>query len=496
MPTRRHLCAGCRQPPSTREFTLTCAFADTGFPFQSGRLARPCQTSYHPRCIRAGPPFSTRRTASQGLVFPSVSTWGTFICEWCTVRSVLDRELQFRTDHALLRLERMRLLDLAHSWSKGTHSSYQGKLRQVRNFEQAFRVHILPRTIMTRPPSPAVIPLMWCQESYSLRRSSGRRARDAAVGVSYDAIRQLRSAVSQLHTWESLVADPATGFVDNQRRLLHLPCRPTDAVGFTHHARGLATRIGTKSRPSVALLDRHVRHLDRALDRSYSQALTYAERRRFALAGLANLLLWLGWLRSSEVFSLCWSDIGVTVPRDGPSVDLPPGCGMLALSLLPETKSSRTTTADVLVAYRTLSGLCIGQWFSRAFALRPSTSDVALVFTDALGLPWDLQYCRLAYLYPSLHTQRVAGDPFLRAFDGTGGNSLEDKFWSLHCYRRGSRSHVSRGGRYGDNRFRRATPDQVYMHGRWRLRRQNKPIDRTYQEWTNRDRIKITLYSH
>ena len=496
MPTKLHLCAGCRLPLSTTEGHLTCVFSRGGFRFHSGRWARPCQAQYHPGCIRAGPPFATRRSANQGLAFPLVSTWGTFVCEWCTVRAVLDRELRFKTDQTLLCLERMRLLDIAHSWSKGTHSSYQGKLRQVREFERAFRVSILRWATPSRPFSGFVIPLMWCQEAYSLRPASSRRARDDAIGVSYDAIRQIRSAVSQFYTWESVITNPAGGFVDAQRRLIQVPCRPTDAVGFTHHTRGMAARVGTKSRPSVALLDRHVRHLDAHLDTLFTQARTEAERRRCALAGLANLLLWLGWLRSSEVFSLCWSDVELTSPRDGPLVDLPPGCGMLALSLLPETKSSRTDSADVVVAYRTLSGLCVGRWFVRAFTLRPTTSDAALIFTDASGLPWDSHYYRLAYLYPSLHAQRASGDPFLRAFDGSPGNTIEDKFWSLHCYRRWARSHVSRGGLYGANRFRRASPDQVYMHGRWRLRRQNEPIDRIYQEWTTRERIKITLYSH
>ena len=412
------------------------------------------------------------------------------------MRAVLDRELRFKTDHALLCLERMRLLDLAHSWSKGTHRSYQGKLRQVREFERAFRVSILHWAAPSKPFSGFVIPLMWCQEAYSLRPASGRRARDDAIGVSYDAIRQIRSAVSQFYTWESVITDPSLGFVDTQRRLVQVPCRPTDSVGFTHHARGMAARVGTKTRPSVALLDRHVRHLDSSLEALFAQARTEVERRRFALAGLANLLFWLGWLRSSEVFSLCWQDIEVTRPRDGPLVDLPPGCGMLAISLLPETKSSRTDSADVIVAYRTLSGFCVGQWFMRAFSLRPTASASALIFTNASGLPWDSHHFRQIYLYPSLHAQRSSGDPLLRAFDGSGGNSIEDKFWSIHCYRRGARSHVSRGGIYGANRFRRASPDQVYMHGRWRLRRQHEPIDRIYQEWTTRDRIKITLYSH
>ncbi len=75
-----------------------------------------------------------------------------------------------------------------------------------------------------------------------------------------------------------------------------------------------------------------------------------------ALAGLANLFLWLGWLRSSKTFGLHWHDLQTTEPADGPLDDLPVGCGVLHYRLLPETKSSRTKRADLAIAYATLSG--------------------------------------------------------------------------------------------------------------------------------------------
>jgi hypothetical protein len=31
----------------------------------------------------------------------------------------------------------------------------------------------------------------------------------------------------------------------------------------------------------------------------------------------------------------------------------------------------------------------------------------------------------------------LAGDAMLAAFDETPGNTVESKFWSLHCFRRG-----------------------------------------------------------
>ena len=74
--------------------------------------------------------------------------------------------------------------------------------------------------------------------------------------------------------------------------------------------------MGEDVRPSIALQDRHVRGIDQDLDGRYRSARTLADKRLFAMAGLANLSLWLGWLRSRECFDLSWSDITVVRPED------------------------------------------------------------------------------------------------------------------------------------------------------------------------------------
>jgi hypothetical protein len=82
----------------------------------------------------------------------------------------------------------------------------------------------------------------------------------------------------------------------------------------------------------------------------------------------------------------------------------------------------------------------------------------------------------------------------LCAFDGTPGNTIESKFWSLHCFRRGARSQVSCGGNFGHQRFRKAYKTQFYEHGRWRHRRGSKEIDIIYRAWTLLEKLQITLY--
>jgi hypothetical protein len=297
-----------------------------------------------------------------------------------------------------------------------------------------------------------------------------------------------------------MVAHPASAYFDQQRRLILQPCRATDSLGSSLFATGIAARIGDNVNPSVALLDRHIRSLMAEIDEQYLSARTPKARRMADLAGLATLLLWLGWLRSSETFDLCWKSFTVVEPDDGPTVDLPLGCGVVGIRLGPETKSSRTKAVDLSMAHQTLSGYHLGKWFHRAHRscgldanYKNCTSRVFAHPTT--GAPWTSYFYRHECLYPSLKRQQAAGDAMLAAFDGTPGNTIEAKCWSLHCFRRGARSQVSRGGKFGRHRFRKALKSQVYEHGRWRRRRSSEEIDIIYQAWTLLEQIQITLYS-
>jgi hypothetical protein len=245
---------------------------------------------------------------------------------------------------------------------------------------------------------------------------------------------------------------------------------------------------------SVALLDRHVRFLVSDLDEKYLNACTPSLRRSLALAGLATLIFWLAWLRSSESFGLRWLDIGVVEPADGPTLDLNSGCGGVLLHLSPKTKSSRTRQANVPVAYKTLSGYHLGKWFHGARRATGPSSN-ALVFTRENGQSWTSYYFRHAFLYPALCTLHARGDAWLMPFNDTPGNTLEAKFWSLHCFRCGARSHCTQGGRFGHHCFRKVTKPQLYEHGRWRRRHHSgEDINIVYREWTMYQRLVITLF--
>jgi hypothetical protein len=191
-------CAGCHLPLSPSKHVLTCALGPRGFTLPAGTPMLPCLTSYHTGCIKVCPPFTSRLTGNKGLVFPKVSHWGTFICELCTVRSVLGRELHQPTDTELLMLERMQLIVMANAWALGTHDQYQLRLSVIRSFEQKHRFQFLGPQPPAFPPNTIDIPLMWTQISYSLRPST----RQGETAPSFQWLRSGISAVLPVNSWD------------------------------------------------------------------------------------------------------------------------------------------------------------------------------------------------------------------------------------------------------------------------------------------------------
>jgi hypothetical protein len=392
----------------------------------------------------------------------------------------------------------MRILDIAHSWAAGSFRTYQPYLRAIHEFQESWGVHILSEPQLEAPPDDPAIPLMWCQESYGLRPGRRQQGSTKPHQVTFATVRQLRSAVAHHEAWVSTLTHPGTGYYDQSRRLLFQECRITDSAGFSLFSKGLAVRTGTESKPSKSLLHRHVQHLQNRLERLYQEhSGSREEQCNVCLAGFFNLLLWLGWLRSSETVGLEWTDVELTFPFDSGALDLPEGIGAVLLSLRPETKSSRTARADMVLAYLSGSGLPLGEWFLRLQEHRTGHRRLLKrIFCHLDGTPWDSNYFRTAYLYPSLHAQRASGDVYLTPLNGVQGPTVEEAFWGLASYRNGARSCVSRARVYTVDyttlRLRKATDAEVYEHGRWRRKRQNEDIDKVYQQWTPRDRISIT----
>ena len=101
--------------------------------------------------------------------------------------------------------------------------------------------------------------------------------------------------------------------------------------------RGLVSCIGDVTTPSRALCERHVIAVDNHWNLVYKSTTCPVIRREAALGGLANILFWLGWLRSGECFGLSWEDIESVQHHRHAEFELPPGLGFVTLLLAHET---------------------------------------------------------------------------------------------------------------------------------------------------------------
>ena len=185
-------------------------------------------------------------------------------------------------------------------------------------------------------------------------------------------------------------------------------------------------------------------------------------------------------------------DVVTCSPKEHKKFDLPVGVGAVLLRLLPSTKSSQDKSVDVVLAWKTALGLCVGEWLLICRSLHPPSLS-PYIFQDANGDRWSSTSFRRKHLLPLLEYQRLEGDPYLTPYDGTQpGSSIGQVFFSLHSYRRGGRSDASLK-RPGS--IRKATQDEVEEHARWRKKNKpaSEPIPLHYRSWSLEDRVFLTL---
>jgi hypothetical protein len=178
-----------------------------------------------------------------------------FICEACTVRAVLGRELTWTSgDIQLLMLGRMRLVDTAHAWASLMLQGAARCLSRISNFRQKYGIDLFPKAPITQPPRSAVIPLMWGVLEYTLQTS-----RKTGEGIKYNTARSLQLATSAYHLWDKMLQFPGHMYRDRDNNVIgasHLS--PTDSVIVTLGHKGMRRRLGTESRPPVFLVYIHV----------------------------------------------------------------------------------------------------------------------------------------------------------------------------------------------------------------------------------------------
>jgi len=492
-------CVGCERPIESHHRLHSCVFYKTGFTLNE-TVFRPCHNRYHAGCIRVGAPFTSRLVKhTRGMEYPPRMYSFPFICEACTVRAVLGRELHNKSSNIeLLALERMRSIDMAHAWADSTMDGISRHLRHLKIFENKHAISICPFPPLSHPPCSPMIPLLWTVSAKTLQLSSSKRKSHLPdATVTYNSARQLQSAAAAFYAWSQVLRFPESMFVTPDRRIMGAPhLSPSDTLYTTYTNKGMKKRLGIASTPSIALQSRHIEfNLDFRLRQLHGLPPTaHLQRYELIAATFAELSAWGGWLRASEVFNLRHKDISTCEPEDHLRFGFPPGVGAVFYKLSPETKSSPFLTADVVLSDTFASGLSPLFWWkllkTEAAALSWDDPD-AFVFRHASGVPWTSSYFRYTHLYPLLRLQQQMGDPLLAPFNDEPGNTIEDKIYSFHTYRRGGRSHVSRKRALC---VRKARPEEVSEHGRWRTRSSSSPDMPThYREWTIEDRIYITL---
>ena len=132
----------------------------------------PCRVAYHADYIKVGHPFRTRHygKGTRGIQYPPCATIFPFICEVCTTRTHLGRELDplNTNDTLLIMLERMRMIDTAHAWDYKTIKGMCNILKKMDSFFQSFSLpsihQQLQLPILSHPPLDFSIPLFWSME--------------------------------------------------------------------------------------------------------------------------------------------------------------------------------------------------------------------------------------------------------------------------------------------------------------------------------------------
>ena len=266
--------------------------------------------------MSVGAPFTTRllRGNEGGLQYPTDLTGAyTFICELCTVRSVLGRELRGCTaDRVLLILERMRMIDTASSLAPTSRYHNGLALRRVLDFRDTYGIPSGWHAPLARPPTSEATSVLWAMEHYVLQQSG----KVGTKTIAFNTARALRTGAAAWSRWETALADPS---------LAQFDC-PTDSFSTTMCIKGMKRRLGTQSTPSMALRHHHVTYNQRRRAERYrAEGTSVLERYNQAAANVAELFSWLGWLRGGETFATNWPDVELVPPSaDGGQYGLPP----------------------------------------------------------------------------------------------------------------------------------------------------------------------------
>ena len=157
-----------------------------------------------------------------------------------------------------------------------------------------------------------------------------------------------------------------------------------------------------------------------------------------------------------------------------------------------KTKTSQDKKSDVIISYNSWSGLSAGFWVELLGQFTPA--DGKSVFSTPKKKKWDSHYFRTRHLFPHLEVLRAQEDPGLANCSDVPGQRIQDRFWSMHSYRRGADGFVQR--KWPEVNYRAARKEEIYEHARWRIQGKGRSEEMHihYREWEIRERVLITYF--
>jgi hypothetical protein len=226
-------------------------------------------------------------------------------------------------------------------------------MRRLTTFGEKYGVPTLLDTHLLHRPASPVIPILWTVSDYTLQQP--KRTKN---NVTYNSARALQSAASAFNSWTLVLSNPDTMYRSPDNRILGGPrLGPTDSLVATLTNAGMRRRLGTETRPSVALPLQHILFNQEFRAQQVTGNPDSVAAWQYASANSAELFAWCGWNRAEQNFQLQTEDVTFCLPEHGEHFALPPGVGALFLRLAPETKYSPDKQADVILSSYCASGL-------------------------------------------------------------------------------------------------------------------------------------------
>jgi hypothetical protein len=121
--------------------------------------------------------------------------------------------------------------------------------------------------------------------------------------------------------------------------------------------------MGIESHPSEAIIHHHVKWNQDHRFTALLHANMLYEQYELLAVNVTECFAWLGWLISGETVGITIGDYTVVTPDNSDLYDLPRLSDAIFLYLLASTKSIQIKRDDLVLAFESAGGICLGKQF-------------------------------------------------------------------------------------------------------------------------------------